>query len=154
RCYARDVEEARRHIERQMKELARQAEELRDTQQRAQAANRAKGQFLANMTHEIRTPLNGILGMTELLLDTTLTAEQRDYLATVRSSADSLLAVINDILDFSKIEANKLSIDPINFDVRDALHRTLKPLAMAAHGKGLELTCHVPADLPEFVVGD
>ena len=141
-------------IGRDITHLKRVQAEMQKAREAAEAASQAKSEFLANMSHEIRTPLNGVMGMTDLALGTELTAEQREYLETVKMSSDSLLTVINDILDFSKIEAGRIDLEAVDFNLRDALESTLKTLAVRADEKGLELLCEVAAEVPEMVRGD
>lgn len=141
-------------ITRDVSELKASQDALRTALDAAAEANRAKSDFLANMSHEIRTPMNAVIGMTELLRQTELTREQREYVDLVSQSAESLLGLLNDILDFSKIEARKLELERIPFSLRDTVGKSGQTLTLRAAEKGLEIACRIAPDIPDRLIGD
>ena len=154
RIYTSELEYARASEEANARQLALLVDDLSEANNRARSASEAKSNFLASMSHEIRTPMCGVIGMADLLLETKMTSEQQEFAETIRSSGDALLSIINDILDFSKIEAGKMTIDPIEFDLGQAIDQILELLASKAWEKGIRLSLRYAPGTPEKIIGD
>ena len=154
RIYTSELEYSRASEEANARQLALLVDELSEANNRARAASEAKSNFLASMSHEIRTPMCGVIGMADLLLETRLSSEQQEFAETIRSSGDALLSIINDILDFSKIEAGKMTIEPIEFDMGQAIDQILELLGVKASEKGIALTLRFAPGTPESIIGD
>lgn len=143
-----------REVRREKQIVEQQKQQIEELLKQAQASNRAKDEFLANISHEIRTPLHGMIGMTELTLLTELTPEQREYLQIAEASANSLLALVNEILDFSKMEAGELALECLPFSVRECVEAAAASFAVAARTKGLEFGIQVASEVPAVIPGD